>query len=280
MTGTMMNNFLLPLLAIFMSILPSLHAAVPEIVAHRGASHDAPENTLASMRLGWEQGADAVETDIFLTADNRVVCLHDKDLKRTAGVERAVVEMTLAEVREHEAGAWKHPKWAGEPIPLLKHVLMTVPADKRIFVEIKTGPEITPFLVGEIRASGLRPAQVAFISFNAESCAAIKQALPEHKVLLLSGFKFNDAGVREPSLESVIETAQSLGLDGIDVSFKGELTADEVARVKQAGLFLAMYTVNEPGVAIDLAHNGVDSITTDKPAEIRAALQAAQAAAQ
>ena len=62
-----------------------LFAGPPLLIAHRGASHEAPENTLAAFRLAWEQGADGIEGDFYLSKDGRIVCIHDKDTKRTAG---------------------------------------------------------------------------------------------------------------------------------------------------------------------------------------------------
>lgn len=74
------------------------------IVAHRGASFDAPENTLAAFNLAWEQGADAIEGDFYLTADQQIACIHDKTTKRTAGVELKVADSTLDQLRELEYG--------------------------------------------------------------------------------------------------------------------------------------------------------------------------------
>lgn len=75
-------------------------SAEPFIVAHRGASHDAPENTLAAFELAWEQGADAIEGDFHLTQDGHIVCLHDKDTKRTAGKKLVVGKSSLEELRK------------------------------------------------------------------------------------------------------------------------------------------------------------------------------------
>src|SRR6516165_6861811 len=84
-----------------------------EIVGHRGASHDAPENTLAAVRLAWEQGADAAEFDVRLTRDHRVVAIHDTDTGRTAGgANRVVAESTLAELRSIDVGRWKGETYA------------------------------------------------------------------------------------------------------------------------------------------------------------------------
>jgi glycerophosphoryl diester phosphodiesterase len=78
-----------------------------EIIAHRGASHDAPENTLESIELGWKQQADAVELDIMLSKDGRIAVIHDKDTKRLAGVDRLVVEQTL---KNCELSTWADGK--------------------------------------------------------------------------------------------------------------------------------------------------------------------------
>src|SRR6478752_5983209 len=131
----------------------ALSAALPataddrpvEIVGHRGASYDAPENTVASVKLAWEQKADAAEFDVYRTKDGKIVVIHDKDTKRTAGgVNKVVAESTLAELRALDVGKWKGEKYAGERIPTLAEVLATVPAGKKVFIEVKPGPEVVP----------------------------------------------------------------------------------------------------------------------------------------
>ncbi|MFM7750164.1 MAG: glycerophosphodiester phosphodiesterase family protein [Opitutaceae bacterium] len=128
--------------------------AAVDIVAHRGASHDAPENTVASARLGWSQGADAVETDIHLTKDGRVIVCHDKTTQRTTGHDGVITAMTLAELRALDAGRWKGPQFAGEKLPLLEEQLALIPAGKTMLVEIKTGPEIVPGFRRVLAAAG------------------------------------------------------------------------------------------------------------------------------
>ncbi len=84
------------------------HAEAVEIIAHRGASHDAPENTLAAVNLGWKRNADAVEVDVYLSKDNRIVAIHDKNTKRTTGHDGLVKEMTWSELQKLDAGNWKN----------------------------------------------------------------------------------------------------------------------------------------------------------------------------
>jgi glycerophosphoryl diester phosphodiesterase len=122
-----------------MMVLMALTSKAQLIIAHRGASHDAPENTLASFKLAWEQKADGIEGDFYLTKDGKIVCIHDKTTKRTSGqkVELDVAASTLAELRKVDVGAWKDPKYAGEKMPTLEEVLAIVPAGKVFFIEIK-----------------------------------------------------------------------------------------------------------------------------------------------
>ena len=96
------------------------------IIAHRGASFDAPENTLAAFRLAWDEGADGVEGDFMLTADGQIVCFHDVDTQRVAGTARSSSESTFAELASLDVGSWKGARWRGERIPSLADVL---PAD-------------------------------------------------------------------------------------------------------------------------------------------------------
>src|SRR5437868_3225223 len=96
----------LSLLLAVLSVAGSVAHAV-EIVAHRGASHDAPENTLVSQELAWKHHADAAELDVHLTKDGKLACMHDPTLLRTAGVEGKFEDLTLAELRKLDVGKWK-----------------------------------------------------------------------------------------------------------------------------------------------------------------------------
>src|SRR5262249_52335116 len=131
-----------------------------DIIAHRGASLDAPENTLASARLGWEQGADAVEVDVRQSRDGHIVVIHDAHTRRTARVRKRVRAHSLAELRALDVGRWKHRHFAGERIPTLNEVIETVPPGKRLFVEIKSGPECLPQFVDTVKRSGKAPSQI------------------------------------------------------------------------------------------------------------------------
>lgn len=253
------------------SFAMSLHAV--EITAHRGASHDAPENTLAAFRLGWEQGADAVELDIHLSKDGHIVAIHDATTKKNIGVDKPVAEQTLDELRALDAGAWKGPQWTGEKPPTLAEALATIPEGKRIFIEIKCGAEVLPELVRVVQASGKTPAQLAIIAFNYDVAKQAKERLPSLPVYLLAAFKMDKKTGAIPDLPTLIAKAKAARLDGLDLDYKFPIDAAFVAKVKEAGLGFYVWTVNDPTVARRLVQAGVDGITTDRPAWLREQLE-------
>src|SRR5258706_1541868 len=130
-----------------------------QIIGHRGASLDAPENPLAEVRLAWQQQADAVEVDVHLSRDGKIVVIHDPNTRKLAGVNRKVARQTLAELRALDVGRRRGAAWIGERIPTLEEVLAAVPRSKRLFIEIKCGPEIAPELSRVLSRSDCRPEQ-------------------------------------------------------------------------------------------------------------------------
>ncbi len=259
-------------------ILPALRAADrqalrsgrPEIIAHRGASYDAPENSLSSVRLAWARDADAVEIDIYLARDKQIVVYHDKTTERIGGRNKAVWEQTLAELRQLDIGAWKGAQFAGERIPTLQQVLHTVPRGKRLFIEVKAGVEIVPHLVRSIRDWKQAETSAVVIAFSIDVCKAVKKELPQVPVYWLIGFKQDKkSGEWSPLLADVLRQAKACGFEGLDVNDTRLLDQDFVESVHGAGLELYVWTVNDPRRAGRLAAFGVDGITTDRPAWLK-----------
>jgi len=249
--------------------------ALPLIVAHRGASHDAPENTLPAFQLAWEQGADCIEGDFYLSSDNRIVCIHDKTTKRTSGVDVNVSKTTLADLQQLDVGLWKDPQWRGTRIPTLEQVLATVPNGKMILIEIKCGPEIVPVLKNVLAASDLKPTQTAVISFKEKVITATKQQIPAIKAHWLTGYKKNKLGQLRPTKQSVLQTLKNIGADGLDTQANVKVVDKGFVRnLREAGLEFHVWTVDEPDVATRFTKLGVDSITTNRPAFIRQQLEA------
>jgi glycerophosphoryl diester phosphodiesterase len=249
---------------LLISLIGHAYGGPVEIVAHRGASFDAPENTLAAVLLGWEQGADAVEVDVMLSRDGRIVVIHDKDTKRVSGVAGKVVDKSFAELRRMDVGTWKGEQWRGERIPTLREVLATIPEGRRMFVELKTGAEIVPALTRAVTRSGKKSKQIAIISFSFEACAEAKKALPKNKVYFLSGFKKS-----KPKVATLIGQAREAGLDGLDVDGRKLSEAGAGKQIKAADLEFHVYTIDEVALAKRLIKEGVDGLTTNRPQWLR-----------
>lgn len=249
----------------------SLHAT--EIIAHRGASYDAPENTMAAFKLAWEQEADATELDIYLTKDDEVVAIHDATTKRTAGLDRAVAEQTMEELRRLDAGSWKGAEWRGERIPTLAESLTTIPDKKRVFIEIKAGPEILPALKRVLDACDKKPEQLALIGFKYDTMKAAKALLPKLQAYWVLGYKKDKETGAFPDVDELIAKARAANLDGLDLNHNFPIDAAFSKKVKDAGLALYVWTVNDAAVAKRMAEAGVDGITTDRPGWLRELLE-------
>lgn len=252
----------------------SLTAEEPMIVAHRGASDRAPENTLAAFRLAWELGADAIEGDFFLTSDGHIVAMHDATTKRTAGVDWKVADSTLADLKTLDVGAWKGPEYQGERIPTLTEVLATVPPGKAIFIEIKCGPEIVPALKQVLGESSLQSDQTVVISFHESVIRTVKNEIPQIKAFWLTGYKQDElTGAWTPTLDTVLTALQRTAADGLDTQGqRAVVTRSFVEALRAAGHEFHVWTIDDPEDARYFHELGVDSITTNRPDVIRAAL--------
>lgn len=241
-----------------------------EIVGHRGASFDAPENTLSAVKLGWEQQADAVEFDVWLSKDGQIVLHHDKDTKRTAGHDRRIVDQTYAELQQLDVGQWKNAKYTGERIPLLGDALATIPAGKRVFIEVKCGPEIVPELQRVLKQAARPEQETAIISFSDDVCAAAKQALPELKVYWIVSLKQDkETGKWNHSAAELIQRGLELKADGLDLQACSLIDPAFGGAVLKADLELLVWTVNDVNLARQMLAAGVQGITTDKPGWLR-----------
>jgi glycerophosphoryl diester phosphodiesterase len=244
------------------------------IVAHRGASDEAPENTLAAFRRAWELEADAIEGDFHLTRDGQIVALHDKTTKRTADRDLPVAQSTLAELKALDVGAWKGECYRGERIPTLEEVLACVPSGKKIFLEIKCGTEILPALKSDLAVTQLAADQIVFICFDAGVVAQCKVQLPQYKAYWLTSYKQDQATGRwTPTVDEVFATLADCGADGLNTAGRQEMVDQSlVSRLRAKSLSFHVWTLDEPADARYFQRLGVDSITTNRPDVIRAAL--------
>lgn len=251
----------------------SVAAAAPLVVAHRGASAGAPENTLPAFELAWAHGADAIEGDFHLTADGKIVCIHDDDTEYAAGVKCVVRKSTLTELLELDVGARVGERFNGTRIPTIAQVFATVPAGKKIFIEIKCGSEIFPRLLSEIEKFELSADQIVVISFDANVIRDFKAIAPQFKAMWLSGIKKNRLGRMKPSLSKVLRTLRRIDADGF--SSRGHALVDQrfIAAIREAGFEYHVWTIDDANTARTFAGMGAMSITTNYPQRIKDALQ-------
>ena len=242
--------------------------ADPVIVAHRGASRDAPENTIPAFKLAWEQSADAIEGDFHLTKDRQIVCIHDNDTKRVAGKKLIVKDSSLEQLRKLDVGAWRGKQWEYTRIPTISEVFATVPNGKKFYVEIKCGVEIIPKLLDEIRSSKLKIEQIVIISFNTKVLREVKKQAPQFKTLWLSGFEKKKSGKVTPSLETVLKTLKQIHADGFSSTYK-TISESFVRRILKEGYEYHVWTVDDLKTARRFKKWGDKSITTNVPHYIK-----------
>ncbi len=241
------------------------------LVAHRGESVYAPENTVPAYELAWKNGAAwAAETDVYLTKDNVLVCNHDSTTDRTAKVPGTIRNMTFAELQKLDVGKWKDPQWAGTTIPALREVFAVLPENKHMFLEIKSaGDGFAEAYENARKASGISDEQITIISFSQDELRRVRESMPHMRTLWLCGIKKDENGKLNYSAEELIEVLKKLDVTGVDAYPNDNcIDAEYIRKVKDAGFEFHVWTINRFNTAKELYDMGVDSITTDCPSDL------------
>jgi glycerophosphoryl diester phosphodiesterase len=240
---------------------------LPRVIAHRGASGDAPENTLAAFRLAAEQGAEWVELDVGLTRDGVAIVIHDDTLERTTDGRGAIDAALFADIRRLDAGRWFAPAFAGERVPELGECLQELARlNLAVNIEIKSMPGRESVAAEAIRqalatAPALDSAKVLISSFRAEHLAAMAKLAPEWP----RGYLLNRPG------GAWLDVAQKLGCFSVNLGDRG-LTRAPVLAARQAGFAVLVYTVNDVARARELLEWGVSAVFSDVPKRLVPAL--------
>ena len=234
------------------------------VIAHRGASGNAPENTMAAFRKAVALGATFIETDLHLSRDARFVAMHDATLNRTTNGHGAVHDMTLAELRKLDAGSWFGSEFVGERIPTLDEILeFSKKNDVVFYLEMKPagswGGEHA--LIGALRESGEIPRAVV-ISFDTSIVLSLRKIEPT----LMTGLLF-DGQVEKPIQKAVEIGARQLAVRGDLV------TPALIAEARKNDLQVVCWTVNHPAHMRMLIAAGVDGIMSDYPERLVAAVR-------
>lgn len=276
-------------------------AGVPgpvRLVAHRGAGHERndphgpPENTLEAVEHGFAAGADAVEVDVWRTADGVVVLHHDRTTDRTTDLAGADVTRTpYDQLLKASAGAWKHARWAQTRIPTLSDAAARIPGGRALIVEVEEGPQAVPDILAATADSDLEPEQLVYISKNLDTAGKVKQQAPRHRVLWIvdttprwqiggwaQGHRRGRHSARRGFDEHadvtwMVEEATRRDLDGLDTMFV--YPPELPAAMADAGLTWMVWTANDPRAIEACLRDGAWAVTTDNTAEVRAWLHAA-----
>lgn len=240
-----------------------------KIIAHRGASLEAPENTIPAILLAWQEKADGVEIDVRLTADGKVILLHDESTARTSRHAMYVAEQPWEALRGIDVGAWKSPRFRNTPIPLLRDVLKMVPSGRRLWVEIKCGEEILDPLKKELDVQRLPPQAIGFLGFSAHLMGVVKRTFPKHPVFWNVEPRGHEHAPHPWTPEQLIETVRNYSLDGLSVGYSDAVDDWFVKTVLDMGVDLMVWVVDDEHVATRLSRAGVPALMTNRPAYLR-----------
>jgi glycerophosphoryl diester phosphodiesterase len=232
------------------------------LLAHRGGGSLAPENTLAAIRLGQSLGYRTHEIDVKLTLDGELVLLHDPTLERTTTGHGRAADLTLAELKRLDAGAWHSEAFRGETIPTFAEATALFRSKgTQLNIEIKPTPGFdveTAHRAAEATARLWDGAQVPplFSSFSFEAMMAAREAAPHiPRAWLVS--QFTDADWKR------LERIEAIAVH----TNAGKITPETIARIRDRGYQVLVYTVNEPEQVRQVAPL-VDCVCTDNLREL------------
>ncbi len=237
---------------------------------HRGASYDAPENTLAAFQLAAEAGADGVELDVTFSADNQVVVIHDDTLERTTDGTDPVRARTLPELKEYDAGKYFDPRFAGERIPTLAEVFEAVGSRVLVNVELKGLTREEDGLEAAVADLIVRhgmTSRVVISAFNPLRLRRMRRVAPQLPVGFLHDWE-------TPTHLRWVAAALMAGFrPDADHPHEGGATPAYVAQCHRRQQRVNVWVVNDPARMRELVANGVDMIITDRPDVFRTVLQ-------
>ncbi|WP_409276335.1 glycerophosphodiester phosphodiesterase [Neobacillus sp. SCS-31] len=255
-------------------IKPSLNPNKILNVAHRGASGHAPEHTLPAYELGQKMKGDYIEIDLQMTKDGELIAMHDETLDRTTNGTGLVKDFTLAEIKQLDAGSWfneKYPQYAkseyvGLEVPTLQEVIETFGSGARYYIETKS-PEVYPGMeeklveiLNEYKLTGknVPSSKVIVQSFSAESLKMVHEMDPTIPLVQLLWYD-QPATLTDEELEEYKSYSIGLGMN------YGTIDEAYVQKVRDSGLLIHPYTVNETADMEKLLDWGVTGMFTNFP---------------
>jgi glycerophosphoryl diester phosphodiesterase len=246
----------------------------PQILAHRGALLDAPENTVPAVVRALELGVDGIEIDVQVSRDDQLVVIHDERLDRTTNGTGLVAALTASELAQLDAGGWFDPRYQGVGVPMLRDVFDVVGGRCRINVEVKdwggTGDHAAGLLAGLLDDHEAH--QHVIVSSFAWTVLRRLRAIDAR--IALGALHINPLSARQ---EHEL-LASDLRVDAVHPSGDA-VTVHTMQWARQHGISVNAWTVNEVDAARRLHDLGVDAIITDDPRLLLAALAPSTVAA-
>jgi glycerophosphoryl diester phosphodiesterase len=277
--GLFLVRFSYPLIyQLFISTNRSHNFVLPKVIAHRGASGYAPENTLTAFSKALSLQVDIIEFDVHLTNDGEIIVLHDSDLERTTNRTGEVSGYTLAELQQLDAGSWHTPAFKDERLPTLRQVLQLVNGQTTCIIELKWGtegyyPELAQKVVAEVeRINGESWCIVQ--SYEGRYLEEINQLNPKIKLVkamigvwsgLPPGFYY-DTGFHWGNYQIPDY------LWGINVYYK-TITKAQIKYWHSQNLIVWTYTIDDPSQLSKQINMGVDGLITNYPDRLQEILQ-------
>ena len=251
--------------------ITTTYRTAPWVVAHRGSSHVAPQNTLAALEAAWRAGADSIEIDLQLTADGVAVVIHDDTVDATTDGSGLVSDLDLVELRRLDAGSWFSPAYAGQRVPTF--------AEVTTFLAARHGIDLLLELKGDWPADGAQAVVEAIRSARLDE-RVIVQSFSPATVAVLAGLA---PDLRRGLLvaeadDGLLDLCAELGVVACNPHEELLRSRPELlTRLQGAGLQVMAWTANEPEQWAALHAAGVDAIITDRPDALRGWLSAQSA---
>lgn len=235
------------------------------IIAHRGSSGLAPENTLAAVKLALEQKADMIEIDVFLTKDNHLVVLHDETVDRTTNGQGRIEDKTLAEAKKLDAGSWFSAKYKGESIPTLNEVLQIVDGKSQLLIEIKkSGRGIADKVANLVKAHNATKWCIiqSFDPVVAQNLQKVDAPIERHQLVIGNLPLFLPYHYNKKLKSGKLTQYKNVQAINTMYWFTTKNVIDRIHRQKQK---IFVWTVNKPKDIRKLLQMGVDGIITNYP---------------
>ena len=230
-----------------------------EITAHRGASADAPENTLAAVQQAIQADADWIEIDVQESADGEVVVFHDSDFKKIANLDLKIWNAKTSDLQHIDIGSWFDPKYSDQRVPFLRDVLAACQGKVKVNIELKSyghGQRLEE-RVAEIVETENMVSDVVIMSLKAQAVRRMKMIRPTWRVGQL--------------MSVMVGRFQDIEADflAVNASFASR---NFVRQAHAHGKEVQVWTVNDPASMSNAIGRGVDNLITDKPAMARTVL--------